>query len=84
LGGMFQDLFAFFNQCVPFSIASMASSNVWFVQFPFFLIGGTLLITWHGYLVFNVSYGGTLSLSKAVWFITTLHYLQGTLKILMV
>ncbi len=47
LGGMFQDLFAFFNECVPFSIASMASSNVWFVQFPFFLIGGTLLITWH-------------------------------------
>jgi hypothetical protein len=51
LGGMFQDLLAFFNECVPFSIASMVSSNVWFVHFPFFLIGGVLLTIWHGHLV---------------------------------
>jgi hypothetical protein len=84
LGGMFQDLLTVLNECVPFSTASMASSNVWFVHFPFFLIGWTLLTTWHGYLVFNVGYGGTFSLSKVTWSITTLHCLQGTLKIMMV
>jgi hypothetical protein len=71
---------AFFKECVPFSTTSMASSNVWFVHFPFFIIGGTLLTTWHGYLVSNAGYGGTFSLSKATWFITTLHHLQGTMK----
>jgi hypothetical protein len=53
-------------------------------HFPFVLIGGTLLTTWHGCLVSNAGYGGTFSLSKAVWSITTLHHLQSMLKIMMV
>jgi hypothetical protein len=84
LSGMFQDLLAFLNECVPFSIASMVASNVWSIHFSFYFASGTLLITWHGYLLFDASYGGTFSLSKAVWFITTLCCLWNTSNITMV
>ncbi len=84
LSGMFQDLFTFLNECLPLSIASMVATNVWSIHFPLNFVSGTLLITWHGCLLFDVSYGGTFSLSKAAWSITTLHQLWGTLNIMMV
>jgi hypothetical protein len=49
LSGMFQDLLAFLNECVPFSIASMVASNVWSIHFPLYFVSGTLLFTWHGW-----------------------------------
>ncbi len=45
LSGMFQNLLNFFNEFVPLSIASMASSNDRSIHFPLFIIGGTLLTT---------------------------------------
>ncbi len=61
LSSTFQDLLTFFNECVPFSIASMASSNDWSTHFPLFHSSGTLLTTWHGCLVYDASCGCTFS-----------------------
>jgi len=68
LNGMFQNLLAFFNERVPLSITSMASSNDCLSISPFFFSSGTLLITWHGCLVCDARCVGTLSWSKVVFY----------------
>jgi hypothetical protein len=83
LSGMFQNLLAFFNECVPLSIASMVVSNVWSIHFPLYFVSGALLTIWHGCLLSNASYGGIFSLSKVAWSITTFCRLWGTLNIMM-
>jgi hypothetical protein len=60
---MFQCLLAFLNEVVPFSIASMASSNASLVYLPL-VIKGSHLLTFLYFLASScLQDGGTFSLS---------------------
>jgi hypothetical protein len=83
LNGMFQDLLAFLNECVPFNCPHGCFQCLIY-PFTSLFCYGTLLTIWHGCLLFDASYGGTFSLSKVAWSITTLHCLWSTLNIMMV
>jgi len=60
---MFQCLFAFLNEVVPFSTTSMAFSNAWLLHLLLVLIGLDLL-TFHYFVVSScdLENGGTFSL----------------------
>jgi hypothetical protein len=80
---MFQCLFDFFNEIVPFSTASMASSNVSLVHLPLVIRGLHLLIFFCFLIDFCPKNGGTFSLSWLSSFYNPLFFLRGTLIIMM-
>jgi hypothetical protein len=80
---MFQCLLAFLNEVVPFSIASVASSNTSLVHLPPVIRGLHLLTILYFLIGSCPKNGGTFSLSWLGSSCNPLRLLQGTLIIMM-